>query len=794
MNLYSGLFLLALSTLAFEIALSRLLSVITFYHLSFFAVSAAMLGLAAGGLSVYLRDEKFDARTLAASAARSSLLFALSIPICVTLLCLIYLLTFDNWRSAMTWFGLLALTGLCVAPFYYSGQGIACVLTRSDKPIGRLYASDLFGAALGCLLVLCGLEYLDAPGFMLVCGALAGLAAVLFSGFDKSASGFKSGLVCFVVLLLAGFASSASPWGIRPLYVKGNIEIPGYHEIEKWSASARTGISHIKNEPPYYWGASTNAPQQNVDQRFIEIDGMAGSPMYRMNKRMDVVFLGYDVTNVGYFLRRNASACIIGVGGGRDLQSALLFGHHRVVGVDVNPVFKRWHENEFRDFSGIGANPEVELVSDEGRSYLSRSNEKFSIIQMSVVDTWAASAAGAFSLSENALYTQEAWRLFYQHLSEDGILSVARWHSREELGETGRIATLAMSTLMAEGVADPRRHLAIFSTDHVSTTLMSRNPFTEKDLAKMREVAGTVGFYLTLVPDATPALPLLEDIVKSRTPAELKAAIADVPFNLAPPTDDNPYFFNMLKLNRLDYAMSKAGVINGNLMATLTLLGLIVCLGFFCLVTIVFPAFTTSRRSSELPAPLGLRLAGPLYFSLIGIGFMLTEMGLLQRLSLLLGHPVYALSVLLFGLILSTSIGSWCSEVLPIRRLLLIVLPLLTCVSLFLLASFLSPIVTAWITSSLKLRVLVSLALVAPTGLLLGFYFPIGMRIFGQRLPAQTPWYWALNGCFGVLSTAIAVLISIYAGISVNFYLAALCYAGILLALYMAGVLRQVKA
>ena len=174
-------------------------------------------------------------------------------------------------------------------------------------------------------------------------------------------------------------------------------------------------------------------------QYYMNIDGAAGTSLRRFNQREDIEHLFYDVTSIAYYLRPTGKACIIGVGGGRDIQCALLFGHDQVVGIELNPIFIDLLKTRFRDFAGINR-PGVRLVVDEARSYLSRSTESFDLLQMSLTDTWAATGTGAYSLSENTVYTVEAWKVFLSRLSESGIFTVSRWHSEKELGETGRVS------------------------------------------------------------------------------------------------------------------------------------------------------------------------------------------------------------------------------------------------------------------------------------------------------------------------------------------------------------------
>jgi hypothetical protein len=221
--------------------------------------------------------------------------------------------------------------------------------------------------------------------------------------------------------------------------------------------------------------------------------------------------------------------------------------------------------------------------------------------------------------------------------------------------------------------------------------------------------------------------------------------------------------------------------LHGNLVATLTLVALIVCLTFLALATIVVPLALRSRvgRTSDLRAPPGLLWGGGLYFSFIGAGFMFVEIGLIQRLSVFLSHPTYALGILLFTVILSTGVGSYLSELLPTRRRWLFLCQTATVLAIHGARFALSSVLADMITAPMSHRIIASIVTIFPLGILLGFFFPTGMRIVQSIQGAQTPWFWALNGIFGVLCSALAVFVSIYFGISNNFYIAAICYASL---------------
>jgi spermidine synthase len=518
----------------------------------------------------------------------------------------------------------------------------------------------------------------------------------------------------------------------------------------------------------------------------MTIDGAAGSSLRRFNSIEDIAHLRYDITNLAYYLRPHGGACIIGVGGARDIQGAILFGHERIVGIDVNPVFINLLRHEFKDFAGVAEHEGVRLYVDEARSLLSRSAERYSLIQMSLIDTWAATGAGAFSLSENGLYTIEAWQVFIGRLADDGIFTVSRWYDPANLGETGRMVSLAVASLLRSGINDPSGHIAMATVDKISTLLLSKLPFSAEDIAALKHVSADLRYNIMILPGEEPLDATLRDIVSARSDEVLHFAVSGKNLNYEPPTDENPYFFNMLRLQHMGEAFhAGSGVLRGNLIASITLSGLILSLMAVALTTIVVPLKIAARRTGQdrraMPAQFW---SGALYFSLIGAGFMFVEIALIQRLSVFLGHPIYALGILLFTIILSSGLGSYLSERLPLTKSpWLFAYPLATAAIIAAMPSILKVLVSSMITSPIPDKIIASIVVIFPLGLFMGVFFPTGMRLVRPIVATETPWYWALNGIFGVLSSALAVFISIYFGISINFYIAAACYAALLISL-----------
>jgi hypothetical protein len=417
--------------------------------------------------------------------------------------------------------------------------------------------------------------------------------------------------------------------------------------------------------------------------------------------------------------------------------------------------------------------------------------KKFDLIEMSMVDTFAATGVGAFSLSENGLYTVEGWTSFLSALSPDGLFTVSRWHSPTATVEIGRVVSLAAAALMTLGVENPRDHIYIAGVANLATIIVSRRPFATSDLQKLNAASETLRFDVIARPDQTGADPVLADLLAARSLGDLNARAVRYFLDVSPPTDARPFFFNQLRFTHLGdmLAMARdlrsghspfffAGLVAvGNLIAIGTLFLIILLSTVVVVFVIVLPA-----RSSVRLVDLRLALTGSAYFLLIGLGFMFVEIGLIQRISVFLGHPVYALSIGLFSIILSTGIGSLLSERFNLER------PIHFLVWLAALAAYLLslpqwlPIVThSWLeASTLLLRALASVVVIFPAGLLMGFGFPTGMRLTTAIDPRPTPWLWGVNGAAGVLAAGLAVACSIGFSVDATIRVGGICYIALL--------------
>jgi hypothetical protein len=769
-----GLFLTTFATLLLEILDSRLLSVITWYHLSFFAVSLAMLGMAGGAVFVFVGAPFQSRANVPVLLGRAALAGALVVPLSHLFnLSIVYPPLGSGWIMLAV---PLATTTIALAlPFIASGVVVTLALTRTGNAIGWLYGWDLLGAGAGALLVVPLLNTLNISSAVFVAGAAAAAGAAAFARVARGSA--RPAAVLTIVLAAAALWNGNGHDRITVRYAK-NRWLPAAADIDKaqWNSHAYIVLQRPRRFPPAYWGRGAAASDQPRNQAWMNIDGEAGTVMTEWHgDRAALDWIRHDVTVLPHYFRQG-DAGIIGVGGGRDILSAIWAGHRTITGIEINSILIDTLSRDHRSFAGIADYPGVRLVHDEARSYLSRARARFDVLQMSLIDTWAATGAGAFTLTENGLYTREAWRVFLDALAPGGVFSVSRWFSPSSVSEANRLLALGVAALLDRHVANARRHLVLVSRDHVATLLVSNAPFTDADAATLARVAGEDEFDRLVDPWSTAANERLARIAASRTFDELRAASADPDFDYSPPDDERPYFFNLLKLRsvgRVDVLTRNAGLIIGNLYATATLAILCVVAAALVAAIIVWPLLRVGRPAMS-PADFAAAVA---YFSAIGAGYMFIQVAFLQRFSVLLGHPTYTFAIILFSMIVFTGAGSFLSDRLSIdetRRIAWI--PIAIAVALAVALAALKPAFAASVERNLFGRTCAVLAFTAPISTLLGFCFPIGMRLVGQRSTTVTAWMWGVNGACGVLASVLAVAVSMWIGIDVNLMIAAALY------------------
>lgn len=774
--------MVTLATLMNEILLTRIFSVTMYYHFAFLAISVALFGMTLGALRVYLSPDYFIEEKTHTHLTQSALLFAVSVVLSLWVVANIPIFFAMSFWSFVS----IALTySVCTLPFFFSGICVCLALTRFPKAISRLYAADLLGAALGCILLIFALRLADGPTTVFVVAGAAALGSFFFS-MQKHIPKMKP-IALAVCLGFIGFAAANTflAWHQEGLihlkWVKDQREARPLYV--KWNSFSRVTVRGDLDKPeqPLGWGLSSVVPRQiKVRQLEVKIDAGAATTMTHFDGDFDkLAFLRYDVTNIAHYIRRDSRVLVVGSGGGRDVLSALVFHQPHVVAVEMNGAILNAVNKKFGDFTGhLDRLPQVKFIHDEARSYITRQKRRYDIIQISLVDTWAATAAGALVLSENSLYTTDAWETFLRHLTPRGVLSVSRWYSRTIPFSMYRLTSLANSALRGIGDHNPRNHIIIvrnvarghsgYSYGDVGTMLISREPFSDDDLNRIDAVAQRLKLQVVLSPRYA-LNPTFSTLASS---GGFASSIAGLPENLAPPTDNKPFFFYWTRLRDVFNPQMWDGLgKQSNWNAVFILASLLLIVTVLTILCILIPLLLRKpmNRVSHSWSILT-------FFAAIGLGFMLIEISQMQRLMIFLGNPVYGLSVVLFALLLSTGLGSYLTQNVhedTLRHEGLRRLSILLGV-LFLFGLITPSLMHTFAASTTPVRIFVAVCVLFPLGFLMGMPFPLG---FKQASPSLTPWLWGVNGATSVYASVLAIVIALTSGISASFWSGFACYA-----------------
>jgi hypothetical protein len=767
-----GIAAVSAALLMTELALTRIFSVTMYYHFAFLAISIALFGLSASGVFVFVTR-----RTFAVYGTRPLLALGAvfhGVTTLVALGCLVRIrvgLNYSPENLAL----MLAIYSLAALPFFTGGFVISLAFARLTHGINLLYAADLLGAALGCLLLIPLLNQLGAPGVVLTAAGLALAAALAFTPVPHRRRTIAAAAAVLVIPLMA------QAIGARPFDISDTKGHQGDRVLfSKWNSFSRVAV-YDRNHGD--WSLSPRYAGPKPESLFMDIDSAASTPILKGSGRPEEAdYLRYELTALAYQLAARPNgfdALVIGTGGGRDLLSALVFGARAVDGVEINPIIARdVMLNRFREYSGgIYANPRVSIHVDDGRSFVRRSSSKYDVIQASLVDTWAATAAGAYTLTENSLYTREAFGEYVDHLTDGGILTITRW-----VFDGLRLVSLAQDACAERGL-DPSTRLAIVRFDRVATFMLKKSPFTTADVARLQQLAHDLDFTILYAP-GLPAADAGDEAVemqRSGTSADdyrrlilapdRQQFAASYPLDISATTDDRPFFFHTTRLrDQLQTAFGRSMLFGNGLSALLTLFGISALL---VLLFVVGPLLASGLRPGAGWAPWLI------YFAALGAGFMLLEVAVLQRFVLLLGHPVYSLTVTLFSLLLGTGLGSLVSRRIETHRVksatvrALIAIVVATVVAVLALPA----LIDLAIPASLAIRIATAFAVLVPLGVLLGMALPGGMRLLSATRQDIVAWGWGINGAFSVVGATLAVFIAMNWGFSVTLLTGSVVYA-----------------
>jgi spermidine synthase len=773
-------FLVAGVTLALQILVHRVVSAKLLNNYAFLVISLTMLGFAAAGVALTVIQRKVLAR-LGESLVYGCCLFALSAVAATALFASSHLeadvlmTRVSLIRSFAAW---APYAFLFTIPFAFAGTMLGALLSDLRLPTPRIYAYDLAGSALGSVVVL--------PLFRLISveAAIVAVLLVLVVGVGAivrpEPRGARACLALTVAALLVALLGRDQLFAIY--YPKGSMLAATRDpaagitlEYKEWDPLARIEVSSVRG-----------LVRLRRDARYASLFGENRAFLARYRKLLTqnnyafTYAVDYDGTPEAllgieetiYASAYYASAvtkpkvAVIGVGGGFDVLTALRFDASRITGIEINAATVNILKNVYRDyFKHWVSDPRVTIVNADGRHHLSTLEEKFDIIQLSGVDSYSGTPGAAHVFSENYLYTAEAFDLYLSRLSDEGVINMMRLEHTPEK-EMLRALVTAVQALRRLGVSDPRSHIVMLTefTGSFTALLVKKTPFARGDVDRIKAWSSErPSFDISAEPGppATPPSNAYQAFLSMGQPKLERAFVAAYPFAIDPVTDDRPFFFNFAFWWHLFPEDSRIWAAVPVLQMSLVLLSALVSLA--AAVAVVLPLILLSRAGIQSGQNRG-RFAT--YFSGVAIGYLGIEVALMQQFGLFLGHPNYAISVVLAALLLSSGIGALMADAI-LRRL-----PSLRFVA-FLLAAFILfefllvlPRLSSMLGWPFGARVLMVTVLIFPIGVCLGVFMPTGLEAMKRVSPELVPWAWGINGVFSVLAPLLAVAVSTTFGIS----------------------------
>jgi spermidine synthase len=764
-TLLAGLAFTSFAALLLELALTRLFSVILFYHFAFLAISIALLGLGGGGVFAYLWKQRlatFDTRQLATRLCMANacmvvivLEIVLHVPVALDV-------------SGKNFLRLSVLYLAAALPFFLTGLLFSIVFAREPQRIPRLYGADLCGGALACLAVVPLLNWIGGPNVILAAAVAMALAGAVW-GESRAARRNAGVLACILAILIGANYSGRL---IDVVYAKGIFRDPAWVEFARWNALSRVEVDRQGQAKAIVIDADASTYIMNADP----------AHWHDTEWENDLMSAPPALANV---LRPRGEFAIIGPGGGVDVLRAVANGSPSVTGIEINPIIATTiMRGRYADYAQhLYQRPDVHIHVTDGRSFLRASPQHFDVVQMTLVDTWASTAAGAFALSENNLYTVEAFREYFEHLKPDGMIAITRWEFRQPR-ETLRVVAVAMEALHRLGVENPSQNFIIASQGQLNAdgipvvVLAKKTPFTPAEesavTSHIRRYSALSPLYLPSQPGQNP----FSDLIASNDPYAFARTYA---YNVAPVDDNAPFFFFTLKASQI---LGEQGLRRGidwkvNLGVLVLLLVLVISL-VAVVVFLVLPLALQRRRMQHSPISL-------IYFVAVGLGYILVEIAFIQRFVLFLGHPTYALTVVIFLLMLSSGVGSIFSRQW-LHRAQMAWIPLaLVIASLLIEIFFLPGRLVALVGLDFSYRLVISGVLLIPLGFVMGMPFPTGLRALAVASPPEflpgkaasenaVEWAWAMNAAASVLGSVLAMVIAIQFGLTATLACGATAY------------------
>ncbi len=784
--------LLSASALAYEILLMRMFSIIQWHYFAYMIISLALLGYGVSGAFLSITQRWLLPR-FPAVFLTNCVLFGLAAVGCYLAAQAVPFNPEEVLWDLGQWLRLLIIYLLLALPFFFAANGVALAFMRFRNSVSRVYAFDLTGAgigSLGIILLLFAVFPLDALAALGGMGILAAAVAARELGLRPRV---WIAMAVLAVLLPAVLVTSSLHFTSSPYKGLNQIlRITGTKIIAERSsplgliAVVESPLVPLRHAPGLSLNATTEPPPQLG--LFTDGDGMTAITQHT-DDRARLAYLDQMTSAAPYHLIQPQRVLILGAGGGSEILQARYHHSQHIEAVELNPQIVDLIRKDYRSFTGGLYDAEgVRIHVAEARGFVVGSNERFDLIQVALLDTFGASSAGLYALSESYLYSVEALQAYLRHLLPDGYLAISRWIKLPPR-DTLKLFATAVEALTQSGVSDAAQRLLLIRGWQTSTLLIKNGIVSNDEITALRRFSAARAFDLAYYPgmqahEANRHNQLQQPYfflgAKALLGAERDDFIDRYKFNLQPATDDRPYFFHFFKWRVLPEILELRGQGGmplmewGYLVLVATLLQAVAA----SLVLILLPLWFYRRRKSEAPFKVG-RGRVFVYFFVVGMAFLFIEIAFIQKFILFLHHPLYAVAVVLSGFLLFAGMGSAWSrrQVLAGRHRRGVILAVVGIVLLSIgYIAALGPLFDLMLALPVAIKILISIVLIAPLAFCMGMPFPLALASLGESAPAIIPWAWGVNGCASVLSAVLATLLAIHFGFTIVVLLASLLY------------------
>ena len=790
-RLFLATLLISAAAIAYEILLMRILSIVQWHHFAYMIISLALLGYGASGTFIAISKRMLQPR-FEMFFSLSGLMFSVTM-----VACFVFGQRVPFNALEIVWnprqFIYLAVTYLVFfVPFFFAACCIGLAFTYRRTYISRIYFFDLLGAGLGAMLVV-GSLFLLSPQDTLIMLAILALIASALMGMTSTARKplLAIQLACLVALL---FGMPQDWLALRISEYKGlNQAMQVVDSKVLRESSSPLGLLTVVGSPriPFRYapGLSVNTRFEPPQQLAVFTDGDSMSVITSFDGNLDALgYLGDVTTALPYALLDAPHVLILGAGTGADVLLALYNGAGRIDAVELNPQITTLVTDTYADFAGhLYDDARITVHAQEARGFVARSKDQYDLIQVALLDSFAASGSGMQALNESYLYTVEAIEEYLRHTAPGGMLAITRWLKMPPRDNLKLVAT-TIEALQKMGIAEPGRQLAMIRSWNTSTLLVKRGAFSVNDIAVIKEFARSHSFDTAFYPSMPASAanrfnlldqPFLYDGVTALLGEESANFVGRYKFQIEPATDDKPYFFHFFKWNALSEVIALrhrggASLIEWSYLILIATIAQAAVAGVFL---ILLPLFLIKR---SWPPGTGTRMGS--YFFLLGLAFLFIEIAFIQKFILFLSHPLYAIAVVLSGFLTFAGFGSAFSAQLAHRverygrSPVSIVVAGISVVTLLYMA-LLPTLFQQLMGLADSIKIVISVFLIAPLAFCMGMPFPIGLHRVANNAPEFIPWAWGINGFASVMSASLATLLAIEFGFTAVVLFALSLYA-----------------